>query len=151
MIYRQNNYSANQNSQRSRLLTPRTKVTSPAQILDLDDFCAAFRAGLTGGVFVHQTDVFSPIIIKIGLVITAALFNHFMNCLQDGIVQGLSLIPAELFDGMLGAQPGAKKDVLGNRVAQAGNELVLGQKSLGALFLRERIDEIIEIIKGKPC
>lgn len=108
-------------------LAVRTEVAGSPQVLDLFNAAAAFRAGFSNCVLVHQSDVASRLVIKVDFIIAPAQLGDLRYSADDRIVKYLSLVCSQLFECVFGVQSGVEQDVLGAGITQAGDELLLGQ------------------------
>ncbi len=89
--------------------------------------------------------------MQVIFVVPAALLYDLTNRVHDGVVQRPSLACAQIGDRMPGMQTGSKKDILGDRIPQSRDDLVLGQQPLRAPLLSfyDFIHEGTEVVEGE--
>jgi hypothetical protein len=125
-------------SDRCRLsLASRAYIARTAEVLDLFDFAAAFRAGPAGGMFIHYPDIPARVIEQVDFIVPAAHPHNLVDRRPDREVQRPDLARVERLERVARVQPGAEEDILRDRIPEPRDQLILGEQPLhAALFPR---------------
>ena len=119
-----------------------TQVACTTKILDLLNWRPTCRTGLAYALAVQNPSVPAATVVQVSLGIPAAQIHGLLQRFPDGVVERPPFLLDDINDSPPGMDLGPKENVLGNRVPQPGDELVLRQQPLGGALLARRGDEL---------
>src|SRR4030042_1044444 len=123
-------FSLSELDRRRLSLASRAEVARAAEVLDLLDLAAAFRARPAGGVFIHYALISARMPEQIEFVVPAAQPHRLVDRRPDGEIQSPDPARVERFHRMPGMKPGADEDILRDGIPQPRDQLILGEQPL---------------------